>query len=130
MTEQEQNQLIGEVVARLEKLGGINYIYFLDNHKQIISDKKLTGNNNYLDQVKNILASEELFKKAESAFYEKEFHTYTLLNESGLIIISKFGGHLYMVVIAGENEPVDLMNLLKTCKEYRKKFSNVLNEKV
>ena len=130
MTEQEQNQLIGEVVTRLEKLGGINYIYFLDNHKQIINDKKLTGNNNYLDQVKNILASKELFKKAESAFYEKEFHTYTLLNESGLIIISKFGGHLYMVVIAGENEPVDLMNLLKTCKEYRKKFSNLLNEKV
>jgi hypothetical protein len=124
MIGQEQNQLIGEAVSKLEKLAGVNYIYFLSRDLQTINEKKITGNNNYLDQVKNILGSEELFKKVQSAFYEKEFHTFTLLNESGLIIISKLGEYLYLVVIAGENEPVDLINLLKTCKESRKKFNN------
>lgn len=124
MIGQEQNQLIGEAVSKLEKLAGVNHIYFLNNDLQTINEKKITGNNNYLDQIKNILSSEKLFKNVQSAFYEKEFHTFTLLNESGLIIISKLGEYLYLIVIAGENEPVDLINLLKTCKESRKKFNN------
>lgn len=132
MTEMSQNQLISEITSRLEKITGVNYIYFLNEQEKIVNEKKISGASNYIDQVKDIINSEDLFKETGKAFYEKEFHTCTLLNESGLIIVSKLAEkeYQYMIVIAGENEPVDLINLLKICKESRKKFSSSLNSTI
>jgi hypothetical protein len=45
------------------------------------------------------------------------------LNENGLIVFSKVADEgLYLVIIGGENDPVDLMNLLRIVKEARKKI--------
>ena len=58
--------------------------------------------------------------------FSDEFHTYSFLNEAGLMIISKLNNQesVYMIIVAGENEPVDLLNLLKICKEARLSFND------
>ncbi|MBI2995530.1 MAG: hypothetical protein HYY52_02340 [Candidatus Melainabacteria bacterium] len=83
----------------------------------------MTNSKNYFDQIKNVLKSKPLMDEIGELVYTKTFHTLTFLNESGLIVISKLNNgtdlNLYMIIVAGENNPVDLINLLKLCKETR-----------
>lgn len=118
-----QDQLIDETINKFQDIQGINIIYFLDKTFQLIKEQKITDTNNYLEQIISILKSEALSEKIASAFYSNSFHTLTLLNETGLIVISKvsIAEELYIVIIAGEKEPVDLIKLLKICKEIRNK---------
>ena len=121
MREEIQNKFFEEVISKINNIPGIDFVYFLGDDYRVIKEQSYKGNNNYLEQILAIIKSESLFEKISAKFYTKPFHTYTLLNENGLIIVSKLKqqDNLYMVVIAGENEPVDLINLLKICKETR-----------
>ena len=115
------NQIFDEVIEKIQMLKGIDLVYFLDSDYKVLKELKITEADNCLDQIKEIIKLESLSNKIGEAFYSKDFHTYTLLNESGLIVISKLSTSdtIYMVIIAGEDEPVDLINLLKICKETR-----------
>lgn len=115
---------LDEIISRLSKIAGIDHVYFLDKELNIIKEQGFKGTNNYLQEILNIIKSESLFEKISKNFYSSSFHTYTFLNENGLIVILKLHNKtdLYTVIIAGENEPVDLINLLKICKESRLNF--------
>lgn len=120
--------LFDEVIEKIKDIAGVDLIYFIDNNYQIIKEHNNTGTDNYLHQISNILKSGPLFNKVSTTYYGDSFHTFTLLNETGLIVISKLTGefeNLYMVIIAGEKEPIDLINLLKICKEIRTKFEGL-----
>ena len=119
---------ISEAVSKIKNLPGIDLVYFLSRDLQIVQEHKNTNSNNYLEQILVVLKSQSFLNELGTAFPQKSFHTYTLLNETGLIVILKLGGteNLYMVVIAGENQPVDLINLLKICKETRLNFRETL----
>lgn len=113
--------MLDEIIAKVQNVGGVDLIYFLDNTYQVIKEKRNNiETNNYLEQILNIIKLESITDELGTTFYSKVFHTYTLLNETGLVVISKISNlGLYMIVIAGENDPVDLINLLKICKEVR-----------
>lgn len=121
MNEEEQNKFFDSIISKINNITGVDYIYFLDKESQIIKEYQFKGTNNYSEQISSIINSEQLLKKIGVNLYSKEFHTYTLLNENGLIVILKLPSqeNIHMVVIAGESEPVDLINLLKICKESR-----------
>lgn len=113
-------QFIKQTISQLEKIPGIDLIYFVSSSHEIIEEKKIHDVENYLEQVLSILVLEPVASEVGKNFYSDNFHTYTMLSESGLVIILKLVNlMLYMVIIAGENEPVDLINLLKICKETR-----------
>ena len=120
------NQFLDENINGIVNVAGVDLIYFLDDNYQIVKEQNITDSPNYLEQIQNIIKSACL--NESFGFYLKPFHTCTLLNENGLIIISKLtlSENLYMVIIAGENEPVDLINLMKTCKEVRVKYEDFL----
>ena len=105
-----------------DHIAGIDTVYCLDENLQLLKEKNISSSNKYLEQVLNVLKSS---KNIDAKFYSKPFHTCTLLNENGLILISKVNVNngVYLVVIGGENEPVDLISLLKTVKEIRTKIS-------
>lgn len=121
--EQEQDinpyKFLDEITASFQKMAGVDLVYFLDSSYQIVKKSNNDGRANYLDQVLNIINSAGNFNASRR---NKELKTYTLLNEDGLILISKVDvlGGLYMVVIGGENDPVDLITLLKLVKEVPK----------
>lgn len=120
----DTNQFIDDIINKIKDLKGVDLVYFLDKTNQIIKEHKITGTNNYSEQIQSIIKSESLLENISRTFLDsKSFHTYTLLNESGLIIISRLAilENLYMIIIAGEKEPVDLINLLKICKETQSK---------
>lgn len=127
MISQEQKDIFLEDISnRLSTVSGINMFYFLDNNYQMIKSEAKDTSNNYLDGIVSILKSEDLFNKLSNYFFSDSFHTYTILNESGLILITRLcnNENLYLVIIAGENNPVDLINLLKICKESRINFKS------
>ncbi|MBI3590732.1 MAG: hypothetical protein HY094_05050 [Candidatus Melainabacteria bacterium] len=130
--DEDQNKFFDEIIAKIQNIQGTDYIYFLGNDYQIIKEQKVNGSNNYLEQILNIVKSEPRFEEIGTNLYSKPFHTYTLLNETGLIVISKLQAkeNLYLVIIAGENKSVDLINLLKTCKESRLGYQALLNTNV
>lgn len=111
-----QTQLFDEAIVKLKNIEGVDLIYFLNENYEIVKEHRITESNDYLEQVLNIIKSN--FNSLATPLNSNQFHTYTLLNEAGLVIISKIE-NLYMVIIAGENDPVDLINLLKNCKEIR-----------
>lgn len=117
--------MIDEIIAKVKDIAGVDIVYFLTDN-QIVKEHKNTTNENYLEQVQNILKSDSLLKSISSNFFSDEFHTYSFLNEVGLMIISKLSVQesSYMIIVAGENEPVDLLNLLKICKEARLSFQD------
>ena len=117
--------MIDEVIAKVKNVAGVDVIYFLKD-SQIIKEHNNTTNENYLEQVQNLIKSESLLKSIGSNLLSDEFHTYSLLNEAGLMIVSKLNNqeNLYMIIVAGENAPVDLLNLLKICKETRLSFND------
>lgn len=123
--EEEQDinpyNLLDKITNLLEKVEGIDLVYFLDSSFQIIKKSSNNGKATYFDQVLNIISAAGNFYTTDGS---KPSQMYTLLNEEGLIVISKLDilGGLYMVVIGGENEPVDLINLLKLVKEVPKKL--------
>ena len=120
----DTNQFIDDIINKIKDLKGVDLVYFLDKTNQIIKEHKITGTNNYSEQIQSIIKSESLLENISRTFLDsKSFHTYTLLNENGLIIISRLATleNLYMIIIAGEKEPVDLINLLKICKETQSK---------
>lgn len=116
--------MIDEIIAKVKDVAGVDVVYFLQNN-QIIKEHNNASNENYLTQVQEMLKSESFLKPIGSNLFSDEFHTCSLLNETGLMIISKFNSNegLYMIIVAGENNPVDLLNLLKICKEARLSFS-------
>ena len=118
--------MIEEVIPKVKDIAGVDVVYFLKNN-EIVKEHKNTSSENYFTQVQNILKSDFLLKSISSNLFSDEFHTYSFLNEVGLMIISKLNDqeNLCMIIIAGENEPVDLLNLLKICKETRLSFQNV-----
>jgi len=109
-------QFIDEVTASVGGIEGVDLVYFLDNNFQILKESNQNGRNNYLEQVLNIINAGENLKSSNDG---KPFHTYTLLNEDGLLVISKINvlDGLYIVIIGGENEPVNLIKLLKVVKQ-------------
>jgi len=115
--------MIDEVIAKVKDVVGVDLVYFLKNN-QIIKEHNNTASESYLEQVQNILKSDSLLKSISSNMFSEEFHTCSFLNKTGLMIISKLESQegLYMIIIAGENEPVDLLSLLKICKEARLSF--------
>ena len=119
-----QDKIINEAISKVEILAGIDLVYFLDNNHQILKEKNNTNVHNYLQQILSIINNSKPL-----ATDSKPFHTYTFLNENGLIILTKIttseNESLYMITIGGEHEPVDLINLLKICKETRLKLQNV-----
>lgn len=119
--EENVEVLLDNVVKEIQDLRGIDLVYFLNGNNQIIKEIKFTNASNYLDQVLGVIGSEPLLNDLSSFRDLGSLHTFSLLNESGLIVISKMISpvNLYLIVIAGENEPVDLVNLLKICKEFR-----------
>lgn len=109
-----------EIISKVQSVSGVDVIYFLDKDYNIVKEKKLAETQNYKDEVVNILKSESKFNSIGSTFLSNSFHTYTLLNEQGLIIITQVDYlNLSLIIIAGENEPVDLISLLRICKEIR-----------
>lgn len=125
---EEQGQLFDKVINNISQIPGVDIIYFLSNEEgnfEIIQEFNKSNTSNYLEQISSILKAEPNFNNIGTTFYTKSFHTYTFLNETGLIIISKVtnDSNLYMIIIAGENEPVDLINVLKICKETRLAFT-------
>ena len=110
-----------EIIAKIKNITGVDLIYFLDTGLNLVrKEEKNTSSKDYLPQILNILKLESLANTIGNVFYSKRFHTYTLLNETGLMVISKISNpELYIVIVAGESEPVDLLSLLKTCKEIR-----------
>ena len=118
MVVENQDQFFNEAIAKIKNISGIDVIYFLKDN-QILKEHRNTSSENYFDQVQNIL-------KSNSTLFSDEFHTCSLLNEAGLIIIFRLDSleSLYMIIVAGENNPVDLLNLLKICKEVRASFEN------
>ena len=114
-----QNQLIDEVIKKLQNLQGVDLIYFLDANCQLIKEERKSNVPDYLEQIKNILKLGPVVDNISKTFHSKSFCTVTLLNESGLIVISRLNlpESLYVVIVAGENKPIDLITLLKICKE-------------
>ena len=117
--------MIDEVIGKIKDIAGVNIIYFLKDN-QIIKEHNNTADENYLEQVQAILKSDSFLQSISSNLFSDEFHTYSLLNEEGLMMISKLNKseNLYMIIVAGENEPVDLLSLLKICKETRLSFND------
>ncbi len=120
---ENQDQFFNEIITKIKDIAGIDIVYFIKNN-QVLKEHRNTSSESYLTQVQNMVKSESLLELIGSNLFSNEFHTYSLLNESGLMIISKFGSKesLYMIIVAGENEPVDLLNLLKICKETQISF--------
>ncbi len=132
MNPEEQNQFFVKTFGKIRKIAGINCVYLLNKELTLTKEEKISGNDNHLNEITNILKSESTVEKLAAGSYSKPFHTYTFLNENGLTVILKLKSSdtFYMIVIAGENEPVDLINLLKTCKEVRLDFENHLELRV
>ncbi len=115
-----QEQFFNEVILKIKNVVGVDVIYFLKNNV-ILNKHHNFPCDTYLEQVQNILKSDP---SLGTNLFSDEFHTYSFLNEAGLMVISKLSNveGLYMIIVAGENEPVDLLNLLKICKETRLSF--------
>ena len=119
-----QTQFFDEVISKIKDIAGIDLVYFLNKNYEIIKEHKITpSSNNHHEQVIGIIKSEALLEKVSTTLNSNPFHTCTLLNELGLMVISKLSNmeNLYMITIAGENEAVDLIKLLNICKEIRSK---------
>lgn len=118
-------EVFDKTISKVKNLAGVDLIYFLNSDFQIVKEYKKTNCNSYLKEVTNIIKSGHLANSITKPLYSKPFHTYTLLNETGLMLISNLSSSdgLYMIIVAGENEPADLINLLKICKESRLSFS-------
>ncbi|GEM_PF-2811770 len=127
LSEEKQNQIFNEIINKTRGITGIDVLYFLDSNFQILKEHKLSNTSNYLTQITNILKSGSNDILAEN-FNLQPFHTYTFLSENGLILISSLQPKkLYMIIIAGENEPADLISLLKICKEARISSQDLLS---
>ncbi len=126
MISEQLNNFFDQSISKLLKITGIDVIYLLDNNYQIFKEHKINNTEIYLQQILNIVNSETLINKTGDTVYKSPFHTYTLLNEKGLIIISKLTGseNFHLIIIAGEKDPVDLINLLKICKENRQNYED------
>ena len=120
---ENQDQFFNEIITKIKDIAGVDVVYFIKNN-QVLKEHRNTSSESYLTQVQNMVKSDSLLELIGSNLFSNEFHTYSLLNKSGLTIISKFSGKesLYMIIVAGENEPVDLLNLLKICKETQLSF--------
>ena len=121
--ESSENKIdpISKMFIPFDDIAGIDTVYCLNDDLQLLKEKNISSSNKYLEQVLNVLKSS---KSIDARFYSKPFHTHTLLNENGLILISRvnINNGVYLVVVGGENEPVDLIGLLKTVKEIRTKI--------
>ena len=116
---------LSDLISKMNTIKGINTVYFLDENKKPIKEFHYNETENYSNQIQELLHLEPLLNSVGSNLFQSELHTNYFLNEDGLIIISKVGSNLYMIIIAGENEPADLMNLLKICKESRINYKMV-----
>lgn len=128
LSQEQKDRFINETSNKLASISGVNMFYFLDNNYQMIKSQISESSDSYLDSIISILKSEDLFNKLSNYFFSDAFHTYTILNESGLILITKLYNdeNLYLVMIAGENTPVDLINLLRICKESRINYKSTI----
>ena len=126
MNLEDLNTFINEVISSIKNVTGVDLVYFLDKNQQIIKEQRKFDVSNYHKEVLKLIESAASIEKANKSFYRQPFHTFTFLNEDGLLIIIKLDilENLYMVVIAGENESVDLIGLLKKCKEARLKYQS------
>lgn len=121
---------VNDVISKVKDIPGIDVVYFLNENKELIKEHKNNEGGNYLKEVKNLCDAEGVLNSVSSEVFKSEFHTRYFLNEDGLIIISKIGNknNIYLVMIAGENEPVDLLNLLKICKESHLSYQQYLQK--
>lgn len=110
----KKENLINDLISKLKDVSGVDTLYFLNSNFELIKEYKNTDSPNYLQQIKSIIEAKQSFETNAT-----EFNTITLLSENGLIIVSKINSDetFFLVIVAGENEPADLLNLLKICKE-------------
>ena len=118
--EEDRFLTMDNVLSLFCGIGGVDLAYLLDNNYNLLRQKQKSGKNNYLGEIQNIIKST---LNIDGLLYQKPFHTYTLLNENGLIVISKLN-NMFLVVVGGENDPVDLIALLKSVKEAPVKLLN------
>ena len=130
MDSSQQVLFFDEIISKVRGVSGVDLIYFIDSNNQMIEEYKISPVENHFEQVLNIIKLEPLSDKLSSFFYSLPFHTCTLLNEAGVIVISKITNpeNSYLIVIAGEKEPVNLLNLIKVCKEIHAKQIPVASE--
>ncbi len=113
ITESKNETFFNDFITKIENISGIDYACLLYNSYQIVKEEKINDVQDYLSCIVNII------KEGNNS----NFHTYTLLNESGLIILTKLSSEpFYLVIIAGENTSVDLISLFKACQEARSNF--------
>ena len=124
MTNDLTLQLLDEIVDKVKNIVGVDSVCFIKDNNEIIKEHKIRPVKDYLKAVFNLIKSKSESNNENN--YLEKFHTQTFLNESGLIIISHLDNqnkdNLYLVVVAGENQAVDLINLLKKCKECRRNY--------
>lgn len=115
--QEKQNEFFDALLSKIDIIQGVDLICFLNKDFQVIREKNKSLIDLNVDNISNIIKS-GIFNPENSTF-SSPFKTCTLLNDNGLIIISKVSDKydLYMVVFGGEKEPVDIINLLKLVKE-------------
>lgn len=130
MVTEIQNQFLEGALNEISGLEGIDVVYALDGSNNVISEINNSGTGNYLSQVVKLISLESVSNEIGNSLYEKPFKTCTLLNEDGLMIITKIDleDDIYIIIVAGEAEPVDLINLLRMVKELTNKYYSSIKE--
>ena len=119
-----KESFFNELISKTKGLSGLDLIYLIDDSFQVTNIHKINDTSDYLNNITNLIKKQNSLEGVSKSLFSDDFHTYTLLNESGLILVSKLSSdeNCYLVIIAGENNPVDLINLFKICKEARQKY--------
>jgi hypothetical protein len=119
-----KESFFNELISKTKELSGLDVIYLIDDSFQVTNVHKVNDTSDYLNNIINLIKKQDSLEEVSKPLFSDNFHTYTLLNESGLILITRLSSdeNCYLVVIAGENNPVDLINLFKICKEARQKY--------
>lgn len=118
-SKKESSVIFEKNLSDIINIPGVDLIYFLDSDYKISKSYKKNNVDFHLDEVKNVIKIESGSKLSKDE--PSGFHTMSFLSENGLIIISKLctQDKQYLIAIAGEREPVDLIKLLKCCKEMK-----------
>ena len=124
----QSEHFLDDLISKMKNIIGIDTVYFLDENKNLLKEFHYNGQGNHLAQIQELFQLQPISNSLSSSFFQSELHTKYFLNEDGLIIISKLGSNLYLVIVAGENQPADLLNLLKICKESRSNYESYLQQ--
>lgn len=124
----QSEHFLNDLISRMKSIAGIDTVYFLDENKKPLKEFHYNEQENYLTQIQELFRLQPVSDSISSSLFQSEVHTKYFLNEDGLIIISKLSSNLYMAIVAGEDQPADLLNLLKICKESRINYQRYLQQ--